>query len=162
MAASRSISNIEQMFSRVYRPRDNALPCAPYTIYYVFRTVRGLEDLRLHLSKVSTDKSITTLSPPLLCPFQIPTENLPTLPFQPLPPISLHRIPHPLFRLLIVHISASSLKSQPVVLSSPRKALGVHVVPALKDERVAMVMRGVWSFVSFSRVEADVFFIGLV
>lgn len=30
--------------------------------------------------------------PSLLCPFQIPTENLPTL-----PPISLHRIPHPLF-----------------------------------------------------------------
>ncbi len=48
-----------------------------------------------------------------------------------------------------------------MVLSSPRKALDVHVIPALKDERVAMAVRGVWSFVSFSRVEADVLLIGV-
>ncbi len=48
-----------------------------------------------------------------------------------------------------------------MVLSSPRKALDVHVIPALKDDRVVMVMRGVWFLVSFSRVEADVFFIGV-
>lgn len=61
--------------------------------------------------------------PSLLCPFQIPTENLPTLPFRPLPPISLHRIPHPLFRLLIVHISASSFRNLSQWFFLPREKL---------------------------------------
>lgn len=120
--------------------------------------------MRLHLSKVSTDKPSRPFSLPPLS-FQIPTENLPPSPFNPFLPF-----PYTVFRTIfssLLPIADSSYLGFAVrnlsqwFFFSPREALDVHVIPVLKDERVVMVMRGVWFFVSFSRVEADVFLIGV-
>jgi len=57
-------------------------------------------------------------------PFPLPPLSLPNPHREPPhPPISLHRIPHPLFRLLIVHISASSFRNLSQWFFLPREKL---------------------------------------